>query len=97
MDKLAIDDHQEVTSFASFNNGKNIIVGLKKGIIKIYDFKKNLPNIESFNLRLNIEEFNNDIKHLCDLDKNLFAASDEIISKYMNIEIIIQIIYLFKI
>ena len=77
MEKLAIDDHQEVTSFASFNNGKNIIFGLKKGIIKIYDFKKNLSKIESFNLRLKIEEFNNDIKHLCDLDKNLFAASDE--------------------
>jgi len=40
MEKLAIDVHQEVTSFASFNNGKNIIFGLKKGIIKIYDFKK---------------------------------------------------------
>ena len=77
MEKLTIDDNKEVTSFTSFNNGNNIIFGLKKGIIKIYDFKTNLLNEVSFNLKLKIEEFNNEIKHLCELDKNLFAASDE--------------------
>ena len=77
MEKLALDDLQEVTSFTSFNNGKNIIFGLKKGTIKIYDFKINLSNIESLNLRFRKEEFKNEIKHLCELDTNLFAASDE--------------------
>ena len=77
MEKLILDDSQEVTSFTSFNNGKNIIFGLKKGTIKIYEYKTNLSDIVSINLRFEIEEFKNEIKHLCDLDKNLFAASDE--------------------
>ena len=77
MEKLTLDDSQEVTSFTSFNNGKNIIFGLKKGTIKIYEYKTNLSDIVSINLRFEIEEFKNEIKHLCDLDKNLFAASDE--------------------
>ena len=77
MEKLASDDQQEVTSFAFFNNGKNIIFGLKKGTIKIYDFKKNISDLESLNLILEIEEFKNEIKHICQLDINLFAASDE--------------------
>ena len=77
MEKMSLDDLQEVTSFTSFNDGKNIIFGLKKGKIKIYDFKKNLSDKESLNLRFEIEEFKNEIKHLCDLDINLFAASDE--------------------
>jgi len=77
MEKLPLDDLQEVTTFASFNNGKNIIFGLKNGTIKIYEFKENLSNKESLNLRFEIEEFKNEIKRLCELDINLFAASDE--------------------
>jgi WD40 repeat protein len=77
MEELALDDLQEVTSFTSFNNGKNIIFGLKKGTIKIYEFKKNLSNLELLNLRFEIAEFKNEINYLCDLDKNLFAALDE--------------------
>lgn len=77
MEKLDLGSQEEVTSFTSINNGQNIIFGLKKGVIKIYNFKINISNTESFNLRLKIEEFKNEIKHLCELDKELFAASDE--------------------
>jgi hypothetical protein len=98
MEELALDDLQEVTSFTSFNNGKNIIFGLKKGTIKIYEFKKNLSNLELLNLRFEIAEFKNEINYLCDLDKNLFAALDEknnikIIAYYLNIKIVFKIIY----
>ena len=78
MKNINIKLNSEVKCFTNFNNDKFIIFGLKSGFIQINEIpNQNILNkIENYNLKLNFKEFDDEIKYLCELNKNTFAASD---------------------
>lgn len=72
MKKLKIELACESNCFSSLNNEENILIGLKSGHIEVYQFLED----ESFKLNLTIKEFQKEIKFICEIDTNIFAATD---------------------
>ena len=62
----------DVKCLTSFNDDQNIIVGYKSGKIEIFEFNEK----DHIKPLTNIEVFDYEIKLICDLDTNLFAATD---------------------
>ena len=103
--KYKSDNNNEIKSeikcFSPFKNKQYFILGNKFGEINIFIFTlhENLLN-EKYKLQLKLKVFNDEVKHLCEINENLFAVSDgkyEIkIIKYNNINnySIIQNIYI---
>lgn len=62
----------EIKCFSSLSDEKNMVVGYKSGKIEIFEFteKDLIKPIKK------IKEFQNEIKLICELDTNLFAATD---------------------
>ena len=72
MKKLKLD-LKDVKSFSALNNEKNIAIGLKTGEIQIYEFIQE----DNFKLKLKIKnEYEKEIKFICELDTDLIAVSD---------------------
>ena len=61
----------EIKCLSSINEEKTLVVGLKSGKIQIIDFQE-----KEIKMKLEINEFNNEIKSICNLDTFLFAATD---------------------
>ncbi len=72
MQKLRIELQSDVKCFSSFNKDKNIIIGLNTGEIDVYEFYGD----SNFKFKLKINEFQRDIKFICELDTDIFAATD---------------------
>ena len=72
MKGLKLEFNSEAKCFCSLNKENNIVVGLKSGKIAIYEFIQE----DSFISKLTINEFQNEIRCICELDLNLFAATD---------------------
>ena len=72
MKGLKLEFNSEAKCFCSLNNENNLVIGLKTGIIAIYEFIKE----ESFKSKLKINVFKDEIRFICELDINLFAATD---------------------
>lgn len=70
MQRKKIEMDSEIKCFSPLNDEKMIILGLKSGKIQIIEFGKEIK------LKNTIEEFENEIKIICELDSNLFAATD---------------------
>ena len=102
--EISLEAKEEIKCFSAFNSEKYIILGIKNGDIIICEFHQN-PNYsinnEFFKLKLRFSVFENEIKYICELDKDLIAVSDgkgiikiikfyEKISKYSIIQIIRQ-------
>ena len=71
MNRKKIELSSEIKCLSSINDGKTLVVGLKTGKIQIIDFQE-----KEIKMKLEINEFDNEIKSLCDLDTFLFAATD---------------------
>ena len=93
----------EIKCFSHFKNKQYIILGNKSGEIKMYKLSENeslLIENERYKLQLKLKVFNNEVKHICELDENLFVVSDgkyeiKIIQYYdINNYSIIQTIYI---
>ena len=69
---LKINLFSKIGCLSSLNDEQNLIVGYKSGEIKIFAFTKE----DSIKPIQEIKEFTNEIKLLCELDTNLFAATD---------------------
>ena len=69
---LEINIDSEIKCFSSLNEDKYLALGLKSGIIEIHEIK----NGEQTTQKLRINEFENEINLICELDINLFAATD---------------------
>ena len=74
MKKLKVEIDSEVKCFCKLNEEKCILVGLKSGNIEIMEFYED----KGFKTKLVIKEFQREIKFICELDINLFAATDGI-------------------
>ena len=72
MKRLKLEFNSQATSFCSLNYENNLVIGLKSGKIEIFEFIQE----ENFKNKLKINEFQNEIKFICELDINLFAATD---------------------
>ena len=72
MKKLKMEMQSEVKCFSSFNNDKNLIIGLDTGEIEVYEF----CDEKTFKLKLKINEFHREIKFICELDCNILAVTD---------------------
>ena len=70
MQRKKIEIDSEIKCFSSFNEEKMIALGLKSGKIEIIEFGKEIKS------KCTIEEFENEIKFICELDTNLFVATD---------------------
>ena len=62
----------DIKCFCSLNDEQNIIVGYKSGVIETFEFTEK----EFIKPIIKIKEFENEIKLICELDTNLFAATD---------------------
>jgi hypothetical protein len=71
MNKKKFELDSKITSLIPFNKEKNLILGLSNGDIIICETKD-----DDLMEKLKIKEFDKEISHLCEIDKNLFAASD---------------------
>lgn len=71
MNKKKFELDSKITSLIPFNKEKNLILGLSNGDIIICETKD-----DDLMEKLKIKEFDKGISHLCEIDKNLFAASD---------------------
>jgi len=72
MKRLEIKYNSEVECFSSINNQKYLVLGLKSGKIEILEIMQE----DNFKKKLKIKEFDNEIRFICVLDINLFAATD---------------------
>ena len=72
MKSLKLEFNSEAKSFCSLNNDNILAIGLKSGKIEVYEFIQE----ESFKSKIKINEFQNEIKFICELDINIFAATD---------------------
>ena len=72
MKSLQLEFNSEAKCFCSLNNENYLAIGLKSGKIEIYEFIQD----EAFKSKIKINEFQNEIKFICELDINLFAATD---------------------
>ena len=77
------EDNNEITTeikcFSHFKNKQYIILGNKSGEINIYKLSENeslLIEKERYKLQLKLKVFNSEVKHICELDENLFVVSD---------------------
>ena len=76
------NNNSEYTCFSPLNDNNYMVFGNKKGEIEIYDFSKN--NYSTINenndekyQKSRIKVFDNEIKHICELDEDLFAVSQK--------------------
>ena len=72
MKKKNIELSSIIKALKSFDKGKYLLLGLKTGEITI-----NEQRGSSFYEKLKIKEFESQINHICERDKNLIRASDE--------------------
>ena len=71
MKRKKIELSSEIKCLSSINDEKTLVVGLKTGKMQIIDFQE-----KEIKIKLEINEFDNEIKSICDLDTFLFAATD---------------------
>ena len=71
MERKKINLSSEIKCLSSINDEKTLVVGLKTGKIQIIDFQE-----KDIKMKIEINEFDNEIKSICDLDTFLFAATD---------------------
>ena len=77
------NNNSEYTCFSPLNDNNYMVFGNKKGEIEIYDFSKNNDstinenNDEKYQLKSRIKVFDNEIKHICELDEDLIAVSQK--------------------
>ena len=69
---LQLELNSEAKCFCSLNCENYLVIGLKSGKIEVYEFIQD----EAFKSKIKINEFQNEIKFICELDINLFAATD---------------------
>ena len=76
------NNNSEYTCFSPLNDNNYMVFGNKKGEIEIYDFSKN--NYSTINenndekyQKSRIKVFDNEIKHICELDEDLIAVSQK--------------------
>ena len=75
-DKYNTIINKEYTCFSSLNNNNYILCGNKNGEVEIYDYMENSDlTMEYYKLKLLIKAFNNEVKYICELDKDLIAVS----------------------
>ena len=72
--------NEEYTCFSPLNNNNYMLFGNKNGDVEIYDFMENSgltinENEQDYKLKLRIKAFNNEVKYICELDKDLFVVS----------------------
>ena len=67
----------EYTCYSPLNDKNYMIFGNTKGEVEIYNFNNSSINEdeEKYVLRLRIKAFNDEVKNICELDKDLFAVS----------------------
>ena len=76
---LEQENKTDIKSFCSFNSNRYIIFGTKKGEIIIYEIPQSQltsEKKETFVFKLSFRVFENEIKHICELDSELIAVSD---------------------
>ena len=78
------NNNSEYTCFSPLNNNDYMVFGNKYGEIEIYDFSNNNndstlnENDEGkYQLKSRIKVFDDEIKHICELDEDLFAVSQK--------------------
>ena len=71
MDKKHFQVDSKINCLIPFNQENYLLLGMKKGEISVCEAKGN-----DFKEKINIKEFDQEITHLCEIDKNLFIASD---------------------
>ena len=75
------NNNLDYTCFSPLNDKNYMIFGNKKGKIEIYDFSNNNDsninenNDEKYHLKSRIKVFDDEIKHICELNEDLFAVS----------------------
>ena len=62
----------DIKSFTSLNDEKNLVIGYKSGKMEVFKFTEK----DYIKPILKIKEFENEVKLICELDTNLFAATD---------------------
>ena len=72
MDKMKLNLDSETNCFCPFNQEKYMLFGLKTGEIKMYQ----QTNKSHFKYVLSMEAFGDQVQHICELDKDLIAATD---------------------
>ena len=71
MNKKKFELNSKINCAIPFNDDNNLLLGLDSGEIKICETKDN-----GLFEKLSIKEFQKEISHICDVDKNLFVATD---------------------